>query len=142
MPMMTALTADRSPDNAARQVLKELRDTFPVFRDCLPLAIGIDKQLLVRLPSLDRKALRVALRLHTNSLRYLKGMEKATNRVDLDGQPADEILAAHRSHASAVVKERLQRQAQQRKAQREAEMIAHQRTQKLDQLVEKFGRNR
>lgn len=142
MPMMTALTADRSPDNAARQVLKELQDTFPVFRDCLPLAIGIDKQLLVRLPSLDRKALRVALRLHTNSLRYLKGLEKATNRVDLDGQPADEILAAHRSHASAVVKERLQRQAQQRKAQREAEMIAHQRTQKLDQLVEKFGRNR
>ena len=130
------------PGHHARQLLKELQETFPVFRDALPLAIGIDKQLLARLPGLDRKALRSALGMHTHSLRYLKSMEKASIRFDLDGQPADQILATHRNHASELIKERLRKQAELRKAQREAETLARERIEKLDQLVEKFGRNR
>ena len=73
--------------------MKQLQEQFPVFRDCLPLAIGIDKQLLARLPDLSRKELRIALGIHTHSLRYLKTTEKATARVDLDGNPAGEIMA-------------------------------------------------
>ncbi|MBK7956154.1 MAG: ProQ/FinO family protein [Candidatus Accumulibacter sp.] len=130
------------PSHNARQLLKELQETFPVFRDCLPLAIGVDKQLLARLPGLDRKALRIALGMHTHSTRYLKTMERATQRVDLDGQPASEIPETHRSHASELIKERIRKQAEQRKAQREAELLARQRAEKLDQLVEKFGRDR
>jgi hypothetical protein len=38
--------------------------------------------------------------------------------------------------------ERLRKQAELRKAQREAEALARERTEKLGQLVEKFGRNR
>jgi len=113
-----------------------------VFRDSLPLAIGIDKQLQGRLPNVGRKDLRIALGMHTHSLRYLKVMAQATVRVDLDGQPAGEILATHRSHASDLIKERTRKQAEQRKALREAEALARQRTEKLDQLVEKFGRSR
>jgi ProP effector len=135
--LMDTLTPS-PPGSDPRQLLKELQANFPAFRDYLPLAIGIDKQLLARLPGLDRKAVRIALRMHTHSLRYLKTMERATRRVDLDGQPADEILATHRSHAAEAVKERLHKQAQQR----EAEALARERAQKLDQLVEKFGRNR
>jgi ProP effector len=139
---MNTLTPVPAPIHDARQLLKEFQATFPVFRDCLPLAIGIDKQLLARLPGLDRKALRSALGMHTHSTRYLKTMEKATQRVNLDGQPANEIDAAHRSHAAELLKERLKKQAEQRKAQREAEILARQRAEKLDQLVEKFGRDR
>lgn len=129
-----------SPD--ARQLLKELQATFPVFRDFLPLAIGVDKQLLARLPGLDRKALRIALGMHTHSTRYLKTMERAKQRVDLDGQPAGEIPETHRSHASELIKERVRKQAEQRRAQREAEALARQHAEKLEQLVEKFGRSR
>lgn len=131
-----------NPAEHARQLLKELQEKFPVFRDCLPLAIGIDKQLLARLPDIDRKVLRIALGLHTHSTRYLKTMGKATRRVDLDGQPGGEIPETHRSHAAELLAERLRKQVEQRKLQREEEARARQHAEKLDRLVEKFARNR
>lgn len=126
----------------ARLLLKELQGQFPVFRDSLPLMIGIDKELLARLPDIDRRDLRIALGIHTHSLRYLKAISKGTQRHNLDGHGEEEITATHRNHASELLRERLARQAEQRKAQREAEVLARQRAQKLDQLVEKFGRQR
>ena len=131
-----------SPVQNARLLLKTLQESFPVFRDYSPLAIGIDKQLLARQPDLDRKILRIALGMHANSLRYLKTMEKATHRLELDGQSGDEISDAHRSHAKEVLRERFRKDAERRKAQREAEALERQRTEKLSQLVEKFGRSR
>lgn len=139
---MTTPDPTPSPVQNARALSKELQEKFTVFRDCLPLAIGIDKQLLARLPELDRKLLRIALGIHTNSLRYLKVMEKATVRFDLDGNAADEVTDVHRAHASKVISERFKKDAERRKAQREAELQARQRTEKLGQLVEKFGRSR
>lgn len=131
-----------SPAAAGRRLLDRLIAEFAVFRDGQPLAIGIDKQLLARLPDLDRKLLRVALGMHTRSLRYLKMTARATLRYDLDGKPEGEVLPEHRSRAAQLVEARLQQQAAQRKAQREAEALAQRRTLKLHQLVEKFGRNR
>ena len=44
-----------NPDLTPRSLLKRLQTDFPVFRDCQPLAIGIDKQLQARLqPVLGR----------------------------------------------------------------------------------------
>lgn len=136
----TAAPAGPSP----RALLKKLQADFAVFRDSKPLAIGVDKQLQARLPEVERKVLRIALGIHTNSLRYLKAMEKATVRFDLDGNTADEVTDAHRSHASEAVRERLKKDAEKRKAQRAAEAAEaaeRQRTEKLGQLLAKFGRN-
>jgi ProP effector len=138
---MNTPVATPNPVQNARFLTKDFQEKFSVFRDCLPLAIGIDKQLLARLPGLDRKLLRIALGIHTNSLRYLKAMEKATVRHDLDGNAADEVTDEHRAHASKLIGERFKKDAERRKAQREAELQARQRTEKLGQLVEKFGRN-
>ncbi|MDS4016477.1 MAG: ProQ/FinO family protein [Candidatus Accumulibacter sp.] len=130
-----------SPHSAnARQLLQDLQDKFPVMRDCRPLAIGIDKQLLARLPDVDRKHLRIALGIHTHSLRYLKALEKAQVRLDLEGNPAGEVTPEQRVYAGGLVKERLERQAAQRRAQREADALARQHAEKLGRLVEKFGR--
>ncbi|EXI86023.1 MAG: ProP effector [Candidatus Accumulibacter sp. BA-94] len=137
---MTKTTTSSGPEHNPRQLLKELQDRFPVFRDCQPLAIGIDKQLLTRVPGLDRKTLRVALAMHTHALRYLKTMTRATGRFDLDGQPSGEVTEAHRSHATEMVKERLRKQAEERKLQREAEEQARRTSEKLGRLVDKFGR--
>jgi ProP effector len=131
-----------NPGHNARSLLKTLQERFPVFREYSPLAIGIDKQLLARLPDLDRKILRIALGMHANSLRYLKTMEKATQRLDLDSNPGGEVTEVHRSHASEVLRERFRKDAERRKAQREAEVLEQQRAEKLSQLVEKFGRSR
>jgi ProP effector len=121
-------------------LLKELQQKFPVLQECQPLSIGIDKQLVARVPELDRKLLRIALGLHTNSLRYLRKMEKATSRFDLDGNAAGEVTEAQRTHASETLRERFKKDAEHRKAQREAEEAARRRTEKLNQLAAKFSR--
>ncbi len=136
---MTTLIPTPVQVQSARTVLKALQEKFAVFRDYMPLAIGIDKQLRARLPDLDRKLLRSALGIHTNSLRYLKAMEKATVRFDLDGNTADEVTEAHRAHASETLRERFKKVAAQRKLQREAEEAARQSAEKLNQLAEKFS---
>ena len=92
-----------SPAQDARQLIKKLQEEFAVFRDYSPLAIGIDRQLLARQPELERKTLRVALGIHTNSLRYLKSVEKATHRYDLDGNVVTELLDEHRQHAAQTL---------------------------------------
>jgi len=141
-------TPEVAPPLSPRALLKKLQADFAVFRDCQPLAIGIDKQLQARVPDLERKTLRVALGIHTNSMRYLKVMEKATVRFDLDGNTADEVTDAHRAHALEAIRERLKKEADKRRAERdaaaaerEAAAAERQRSEKLGQLVAKFGRH-
>lgn len=144
---MTTTESTPSPFQSARTLLKEFQENIAVFRDCLPLAIGMDKQLIAQNPDVNRKALRTALSIHTNSLRYLKGMEKATVRFNLDGTEADQVTDVHRAHATTTLKERFKKNAEQRKAQkkteaaeRAAETATLQRVEKLNQLAEKFSR--
>lgn len=144
-----AVASTPNPVQTARVLLKELQEKFSVFRDYQPLAIGIDKQLIALSPELNRKTLRIALGMHTNSLRYLKGMEKATHRFDLEGNSTDEVTEVHRTHATETLRERFKKNAEQRKAQRAAEAAqeaaekaARQHAEKLNQLTAKFSRNR
>ena len=131
---------DQTTGQKARALLKTLQETFPVFRDYSALAIGIDKLLLTQQPDLERKVLRLALGMHTNSARYLKTMERALHRVDLAGNIVAEVPEEHRKHASEVIRERFKKDAERRKALREAEALEKQRAEKLSQLVEKFGK--
>jgi ProP effector len=139
-----AEAAAPAPGLSARALLKQLQQEFPAFRNCLPLAIGIDKQLLARMPGLDRKTMRAALGIHTGSLRYLRVMEKATVRYDLDGQAGAEVTETHRKHAKEVLQQRFKKEADRKKAEREAaaaEEAAKLRQEKLQQLASKFSRN-
>ena len=136
------LQPTNTPGQNARALLKSLQTSFPVFNDFAPLAIGIDKQLLARLPDIERKVLRIALGMHTNSLRYLKTIANASHRLDLDGNIGDEVTEEHRKHAAEVLRERFKKEAERRKALREAEALERQRSEKLNLLVEKFGKNR
>lgn len=147
--------AANPPVNPARALLRELHEKYTVFNQHLPLAIGIDKQLVAQRPDIQRKVLRIALGIHTNSLRYLKGFEKASVRFSLDGSQADEVTEPQRSHASQLIRERSKKHAEQRKAQveadrtalvaakaaQEAEEEARLRADKLNQLTAKFARN-
>lgn len=123
-----------------RSVLKDLQTRYPVFRDFSPLAIGIDKQLFAALPDLSRKAVRLAMRSHTMTTRYLKEMEKGTQRLNLDGSPAGDVTDENRQHASELLKERFKKQAEQRKAAELAARAESRKQEKLLALTEKFGR--
>jgi ProP effector len=134
-----AVAAADSP----RALLKQLQQLFPAFRDCLPLAIGIDKQVLARLPDLNRKVMRAALGIHTGSMRYLRAMEKATVRFDLDGNPGAEVTDVHRQHAKELLQQRFKKEAERKKAERAAaieEEANRKRQEKLEQLASKFTR--
>ena len=102
---MKSPETDQTTGQIARALLKTLQETFPVFRDYSALAIGVDKLLLTQQPDLERKVLRLALGMHTNSARYLKTMEKARHRVDLAGNVVAEVPEEHRKHASEVIRD-------------------------------------
>lgn len=127
---------------AARTLLKQLEQQFTVFKAVQPLAIGIDKQLIARLPQVNRKELRVALSLHIHSIRYLKAMEKAQQRFDLDGNPVDTVPESHRKHASDLLKERIKKTLEKRKEQEQTVREERRRDEKMRQLVEKFAPRR
>lgn len=144
--MTTAESTPAKPTDA-RVLLKDLQARFDVFRNHSPLAIGIDKQVFAQMPELEKKALRLAMRSHTISTRYLKEMEKGTLRLNLDGTPAGEVTDENRQHAAELLRERFKKQVEQRKAAeatvKAAEAAAkaeQQRAAKLSQLAEKFAR--
>ena len=140
---MNSPETNASPGQNARLLLKSLHEQYPVFSDHAPLAIGIDKQVQARDPAINKKLLRIALSMHTNSLRYLKTMEKSTHRLDLDGKAIEELTEAHRKYATEVLRERSKKNAERLRLQREqteSEARERQRSEKLNQLVERFGK--
>ena len=124
----------------ARALLKDLESRFAVFKDAAPLAIGIDKQVIAAVPEIEKKSLRTALRSHTQSTRYLKSMEKGTQRLNLDGSPADEVTPEQREHAAGLLRERFKKKAEQKRAAEAEAKAEARRNEKLQQLTEKFGR--
>ncbi len=137
-----AATQDKPAEKPAdtRALLKTLQERFEVFKNFSPLAIGIDKQVFEKLPELSKKSLRLAMRSHTISTRYLKEMEKGTVRLNLDASPAGEVTDENRQHAAEQLKERFKKQAEQRREAEAAAKAEQRRQEKLSQLTEKFGR--
>jgi ProP effector len=129
-----------TPAETPNQLLKRLQSQFTAIRECLPLAIGIDKQILQQLPETDRKLLRTALAMHTNSTPYLKQTKRAEVRVNLDGSPAEPVRKEHIARAVEILDERQKKIATQRKAASDAEKAANRLNTKLGQLAEKFTR--
>jgi ProP effector len=142
-PAAGAPAAGTPAADSPRALLKQLQQQFEAFRNCLPLEIGIDKQLLARMPGLNRKLMRAALGIHTGSMRYLRAMEKATVRYDLDGKPGAEVTDTHRQHAKELLQQRFKKEAERKKAERDAAVQAEaerKRQEKLQQLASKFSR--
>lgn len=147
VPPATAPTARAKTAADARALLQRLQSEFAVFRDCKPLALRIDAAIRERFPDLDRKALRSALHMHTASTRYLKAVERTPQRFDLDDQPAGEVTDEQREHASTTLKERFAAQAKQQREKRQAEEAERRReeaerrrAEKLENLINRFGR--
>lgn len=137
--MTTAETATEKTTDI-RALLKDLQARFDVFRNFSPLAIGIDKQLFAALPEISKKSIRQAMRNHTISTRYLKEMEKGTQRLNLDGSPAGEVTDENRQHAAEQLRERFKKQAEVRKAAEAAARAEERKQHKLQALADKFGR--
>lgn len=137
-------TAAKSP--ARNALLETIRENFAVFREARPLALGIHKAIIERMPGLDTAQLRLAMRIHTASTRYLKALLATRERFDLDGNPAGEVTEEQRAVASTALRERFKKSADRRKAEEQAlkeakrEQEAQQKRQeKLAQLAARFN---
>lgn len=65
-----------------------------------PIKLHIQTDIQARAPGrFSRRALSAFLHRHTGSTAYLAALSKATQRFDLDGQPAGELSAEHRDAA-------------------------------------------
>ncbi|MFZ6752823.1 ProQ/FINO family protein [Undibacterium sp. Dicai25W] len=143
-------TSKSIPVSAAQALLKTLKEAFPVFLNSEPLSIGIDKQIIAKLPDVDRKVLRMTLAYHTKSTRYLQKLAKAETRFDLEGNPTDALNDTHRAYAVTMLKERAQKNAarikeqaafeRQKKAEAEEAENAKKRAEKLNRLAMKFAK--
>lgn len=140
---MTSEPSSNEPSPlTARDLLKNLQQEFKVIRDFLPLAIGINKQLVELQPGINRKLMRGALGMHTKSVRYLKTMQAAKVRFNLDGTEADAVSDEQRAFASQILREYFKKRSDQKKAllaAKEAEEAERKRTEKLNQLRDKFS---
>lgn len=125
---------------------------FPVFATGKPLAVGIHKAILALQPDLDKAALRTAMRIHTQSTRYLKAITAGAARYNLVGEAEGSVTEEQAQQATEELKARMRKlnerrraeQAAQRaeenakhKAQREA-LAEAERQAKLQALVDKF----
>ncbi|MCM2289931.1 MAG: ProQ/FINO family protein [Sulfuritalea sp.] len=137
-------TAAKPP--ARNALLETICEHFAVFREARPLALGIHKVILERMPDLDTAQLRLAMRIHTASTRYLKALLATRERFDLDGNPAGEVTEEQREVANTALRERFKKSADRRKAEELAlkeakrEQEAQQKRQeKLAQLAARFN---
>lgn len=140
------MAATEAKPARSNPVLDTLISRFAVFRDCQPLAIGIHKAIKERMPELDAAQLRLAMRIHTASTRYLKAQVTGKERFDLDGAVAGEVTEEQRDVAGTTLKERFKKAAERRKADEKAKQEAlkeqqaqQKRQEKLGQLAAKFN---
>ncbi len=132
---MPEIESSPAPRRQQNEVLATLITTFKAFGECLPLAVGIHKVIKERIPNIDPQQLRVALRIHTASTRYLKELSQSKFRFDLDGTPLGEVTEEQRRQAMDMLRDRFKKQAEQHKA----ELLAKQQQEKLRLLAEKFN---
>ena len=131
--------SDSKPCDPQHAVLISLRSTFPVFQECRPLAIGIHKAILERIPGINPQQLRLAMRMHTSSARYLKALTNGETRFDLDGNVAGTVTPEQKQQAMETLRERFRKGAEQHKARLRAQQQEQQRQEKLVKLAEKFN---
>ena len=111
----------------SKEVIGFLVEQFPACfsnkGDAKPLKIGVFQDLAERLENEERVSktlLRSSLRHYTNSWRYLHGIKKGTQRIDLDGNDVAAIEDEHVEHAKKQLEESKAKVAEKRKEQKAA----------------------
>ncbi len=101
------------PLERAKALLEQLIQTYPAaffpggVKRIHPLKIGIYKDLspVSKGWGYEPNELKFALKYYTRPMRYQMALLKAPHRIDLLGEPAGEITAAHRQVAQEKVNE-------------------------------------
>ncbi len=124
---------------------ERLKTLFPALfaGPAKPIKLRIQADIQARAPGEFTKAvLSGFLRRHTGSTGYLIALTRATQRLDLDGQPAGEISEEHRQAANEELARRRAIHEQRRQAERQAERANAQQQRQQEQAEEQARRER
>jgi hypothetical protein len=95
------------PSELRARELSDSLNNFTVWRDRLPLAIGIEKQLFRHIADLhlsaSKRVVNKLLHWHTHNRAYLLAVGRGGPRFNLDGTEAGAILPAEREHAGRIL---------------------------------------
>lgn len=89
-------------DQQRYQDTKDFIFSLPVFKECKPLKVGIDKELLFLIkltrPDLNYSVrfLKRILTIHTHNVKYLSSFPKHTHRFDINNKEYSEITEDER----------------------------------------------
>ena len=85
---------------------KQLANTFTIWRDHQPLALGIEKSLFRFIAehhiSASKRVVQKLLKRHTSAQPYLDNILQQTRRYELDGTPAGEISQLDKDYAQRL----------------------------------------
>lgn len=137
-----ARNKNREANQAAVALLvNEYPETFSS-EEPKPLKIGIQEDLVSE-EKVSRGKIKRALATYVRNPRYLQSLVEGADRVDLKGESAGKVSAEEEVHAKAKLDEykqrRIERQKEQRKAQRVAEK-EERLSNKLDALMAKTNK--
>jgi sRNA-binding protein len=79
---------------------------FPESKKRKPLKVGILEDLTAAAPDINRKMLRLALRMYTTTDAYLFACSKGHKRIDLNGNEVEEISERDKARASEILEVR------------------------------------
>ncbi|MDQ5770478.1 ProQ/FINO family protein [Thiothrix subterranea] len=95
------------PSDLRARELSDSLNNFTVWRECLPLALGIEKQIFRHIADLhlsaSKRVVSKALHYHTHKLTYLLAVGRGGMRFNLDGTDAGAITQGERDHAGRVL---------------------------------------
>ena len=124
-----------SPESAAA-VIQQLKALFPALfaGGAKPLKLRIQADIQERAPGqFTKQQLSTALRRLTGSTAYLIALSKASQRFDLDGQPAGELDVEHKQAAITEL-------ARRRKLQQERQELELEQRRQRANLLRDFHR--
>lgn len=84
-------------------LLTEMRNDFPVFEQCLPLASGIEEELTPHFPRDPGWRVIAALRRHVHESDYLRGLLRNNERYGLHGEVRSHVSEGERHHAQRLL---------------------------------------
>lgn len=107
-----------------------------------PLKIGIQEDLVSE-EKVSRGKIKRALATYVRNPRYLQSLVEGADRVDLQGESAGKVTAEEEAHAKAKLDEYKQRRIERQKEQRKAQRVAEKEeriSNKLDALLAKTNK--
>lgn len=95
------------PSDLRARELSDSLNNFTVWRECLPLALGIEKQIFRHIADLylsaSKRVVSKMLHYHTHKRAYLLAVGRGGMRFNLDGTDAGAITQGERDHAGRVL---------------------------------------